>query len=310
MIQHGPVAGNTIPNFYLYGEPHRSPGEGFVHVEAIDDRSRPSEWTIRPHGHAELIQLLLVLRGGGVMIVEEERVPFAAPCMLLIPASVVHGFAFEAESQGHVVTAAASFFIELAKTDAALGALYEAPSVVVLPAREAALAERIALELLRELSWAAPGHRAATMAHLLSLFVLALRSSETPRLEREWLSKEARIVARLRERIEQRFRLREPVASHAAALGVSETGLRSACSRIADTSPAAMLDQRALLEAKRQLLYTGLSVAEIAFSLGFDDPAYFSRFFSRHEACSPRSYRDFRGKPSPGQGPRVAEAAR
>ncbi|MET0366097.1 MAG: helix-turn-helix domain-containing protein, partial [Sphingobium sp.] len=47
-----------------------------------------------------------------------------------------------------------------------------------------------------------------------------------------------------------------------------------------------------LLEARRSLLYSNLSVAEIAFSVGFADPAYFSRFFQRNMGVSPRQYRD------------------
>jgi AraC family transcriptional activator of pobA len=102
----------------------------------------------------------------------------------------------------------------------------------------------------------------------------------------------ASIVARLRERIEQRFRLREPVSVHAAALGVSQTALRVACARMAGRSPAQMLDQRALLEAQRALLYSNLSIAEIGFSIGFADPAYFSRFFQRNMGLSARAYRE------------------
>jgi AraC family transcriptional activator of pobA len=52
-----------------------------------------------------------------------------------------------------------------------------------------------------------------------------------------------------------------------------------------------MLDDRALLEARRLLLYSQLSVVEIAYAVGFDDPAYFSRFFTRHIGQPPRAYR-------------------
>lgn len=33
----------AFPYFYLYGEPQRAVTEGFVHIESLDDRSRPSE---------------------------------------------------------------------------------------------------------------------------------------------------------------------------------------------------------------------------------------------------------------------------
>jgi AraC family transcriptional activator of pobA len=46
-----------------------------------------------------------------------------------------------------------------------------------------------------------------------------------------------------------------------------------------------------LLEAKRSLLYTGMSVGLIAEACGFPDPAYFSRFFTQRTGESPTAYR-------------------
>ena len=48
---------------------------------------------------------------------------------------------------------------------------------------------------------------------------------------------------------------------------------------------------RVMREACRQLLFTHLRVAEIAYVLGYSDPAYFSRAFGRAMGVSPREYR-------------------
>ena len=55
-----------------------------------------------------------------------------------------------------------------------------------------------------------------------------------------------------------------------------------------------MIEERLLLEAKRMLLYSNMTVAEAAFYLGFNDPAYFSRFFAHATGSSPRAYRNAR----------------
>ena len=52
-----------------------------------------------------------------------------------------------------------------------------------------------------------------------------------------------------------------------------------------------LVHARIVLEAKRQLRYTSVAVSEIAYALGFDDPAYFTRFFSRRTGLSPRAFR-------------------
>ncbi len=49
------------------------------------------------------------------------------------------------------------------------------------------------------------------------------------------------------------------------------------------------------LEAKRALLYSNMTIAEVAYHLGFEDPAYFSRFFAKVVGRSPRAFRVARG---------------
>ncbi|CAD7340067.1 helix-turn-helix domain-containing protein [Sphingomonadales bacterium 56] len=283
-----------VPSFYLYGEPQRSVAEGFVHVESLDDRSRPSEWTIQPHLHRDLNHIILIAEGGGSMRADGDSVGFDAPCLLLVPAGIIHGFSWHRDSRGWVITVADSYLHHLLERDADLQPLFRAPRAVALPG--AAEVETRIGALARELAWAGPGQRAAVDALLLWLMVQALRHATLSGASASSSDRQARLVARLRERIEQRFRHREPVADHARALGVSETALRHACARAAGLSPAAMLDERAVLEARRLLLYSNLSVAEVGYAVGFDDPAYFSRFFARHTGRSPRDWRAARGQ--------------
>jgi len=101
----------------------------------------------------------------------------------------------------------------------------------------------------------------------------------------------ATLAARFRELIESEFRKDKSLADYASALNVSASRLRNACLSVSEQSPMQMVHARILLEAKRQLCYTSNSVSEIAYALGFDDPAYFTRFFSQRTGTSPRTFR-------------------
>ena len=56
-------------------------------------------------------------------------------------------------------------------------------------------------------------------------------------------------------------------------------------------SPSQIIKDRLVLEAKRKLKFSNKTVREIAFELGFEDPAYFSRLFSKNAGVSPAQYR-------------------
>ncbi|UAK23238.1 helix-turn-helix domain-containing protein [Sphingomonas nostoxanthinifaciens] len=279
----------TVPTFYLYGEPHRAVEDGFVHAEAIDDRSRPSAWTIRPHTHMRLAHIFFLATGGATVRVNDETHRCTAPCLMLVPATVIHGFDWIEETSGAVVTVAARRLAALAALAPEIADLLARFEVIPLAANDAARVETCAADLMRELGWSKIGHDAAIQSLLLALLVTALRLREAPPTRDD--TRQRLLVARLRARIEARFRLREPVSAYASALGASETALRAACASVAGSSPAAMIDERALLEARRALIFSDQPIGQLALALGFEDPAYFSRFFTRHIGRSPRTYR-------------------
>ena len=291
------MSDTIIPRFYLYGEPHRAVAAGFIHLEQLDERSRPSEWMIRPHAHEDLVQMFVIDTGGGAMHVDDRTMRFRAPVLLLLPAGVVHGFDWTSDSSGAVLTLSRSYLQDLIERHPDIAPVFTHASVLT-PDADTLAAMRTGIKMLqRELGWSAKGHDTVVEAALLLLLVAALRNLThdavgTPATP----GQPAALVARYRERISARFRLRESVAVHAGALGASETSLRNACARIAGRSPAAMLDERAMLEARRALLYTNLPVAKIAYSLGFSDAAYFTRFFTRHAGQSPTMFRRTRAE--------------
>jgi AraC family transcriptional regulator, transcriptional activator of pobA len=53
-----------------------------------------------------------------------------------------------------------------------------------------------------------------------------------------------------------------------------------------------LLRQRILTEAKRQLVFTRLTVGEIAYELAFADPSHFGRFFKKQTGTTPQAFRD------------------
>lgn len=283
---------SPVPRFYLYGEPHRTAGVRFVHLESLDDRSRPSEWTIRPHAHGDLNHIFHIRQGGGAMRAEAALLSFEAPCLIIVPAGVVHGFSWASESKGTVLTASSTYVEQLRQRDEDLCNVFKQAEVAPLESTGSVAFAAACDELLVELSWNAPGHRGAAEAGLLGLLIRTMRAMhegvaglQTPP------GHQAALVARFRERVENRFRLREPVGVYAEALRTSQTRLRTACQIVAGQTPTQILDQRAIVEAQRALLYSNLSISEIANTLGFEDSHYFSRYFRRNAGCSPRSFR-------------------
>lgn len=280
---------SAVPHFFLYGEPRREAGARFLHLESLAHRSRPSNWTIRAHAHTDLHHVFALSSGAGVMLAEGVRLPFAAPCLLMVPAGVVHGFAFEAEATGTVLTVAAPYARELVRREPDFAAIFTGAQC--LACADVRDLDRIFAHLSRELVWQAPGHAAAVEGHLLGVLVKIVRLAHQAGAPHPVAGRAALLVAKFRAAIEDRFRSAASLDSYADALAVTPAQLRRACRQVAGCPPMRLVQDRILLEAERVLLYTNMSVAEAAAYLGFEDSAYFSRFFTKRTGRSPRAVR-------------------
>jgi AraC family transcriptional activator of pobA len=288
------TAARRIPAYYLYGEAPRRIDGPLLHVETIEARSARHQWKIEPHQHHALHQMIFVLRGRGMVMADGSRSQYRTPALLLIPAGTVHGFEFEPGTRGHVVSLSVDLLRELVQREPAIGALFAQP--VTLEFQDAALREtslaQIVRMLARESARRAMSDSLALQGWLQVLLGNVLRlARDLPNPTDPVLGQRRQLMARFSEIVERRFRDSQSVPDYARALHVSESRLRTTCLATTGQSPVQLIHARILLEAKRQLHYTDRAVREVAFALGFEDPAYFTRFFSRLAGTSPRTFR-------------------
>ena len=91
--------------------------------------------------------------------------------------------------------------------------------------------------------------------------------------------------------VEQNFKKLHSVTEYANRLGVSPKSLTKHFQKIGTQTPSDFIKNRIILEAKRQLIYSSEAVKHIAFDLGFNDPAYFTRFFTKATGKSPLQFK-------------------
>lgn len=84
-------------------------------------------------------------------------------------------------------------------------------------------------------------------------------------------------------------------ADYAAMLALSPDNFTKRCNKYYKKTPSQMIQERLVLEAKKQLHLTRKSIKEIAFALNFEDEFYFSRFFKKLTQVSPQAFRDKTG---------------
>ncbi len=91
--------------------------------------------------------------------------------------------------------------------------------------------------------------------------------------------------------VEHHFIQLHQVNDYAQLLTVTPNHLNNVVKKLKGKNASEVIYERLVLEIKRLLLQGELSNKEIAFSLSFKDPAYFSRFFKRQTGVSPSVFK-------------------
>jgi AraC family transcriptional activator of pobA len=294
-MPHKQTPHHAVPRFALYGAEVGQSWVDMVHYERIPLRSSRFDFNIRPHVHDALIQVLYVTRSGGEVFIDGRRWAVEAPCLIVAPAHSVHGFHFRSDIDGHVITAAQSALESLAMAAApALLEFIHTPAVLAVDPHMhrgtplEPLFEAIGREAENHERWQFTAGAALT----ITLFVQIARLSENARLaassERSSMVER---IARLRSLLDRHCRERRSVASYARDMGVTTGQLSRICRAAFGLSAIETIDARSIHEAKRLLGYSTLSVKQIASELGFQDEAYFGRFFRKQTGLRPTEYR-------------------
>lgn len=91
--------------------------------------------------------------------------------------------------------------------------------------------------------------------------------------------------------LEEHFSTVRSVSFYAGKLNLSTDAFSRKIKRQLGKLPSVFIQERVILEAKKLLHLTYLSVKEIALRLHFDDEHYFSRYFKKYVGVSPSEFR-------------------
>ncbi len=279
-----------IPVFTLYGEGYAWRTPDLLHCETIPARSRLHDWRIQRHRHADLTQVLCLQQGRADVFIEDEHRTVQHPSIHVIPAACVHGFDFSQDVDGYILTIAAPLLQRLKQLSPGAHRVLQTPAGYPLGSHQGE-ANTIWAVLQREYAQVTPG-REAMLEAILTLIVTWLSRQVTGEGNGARLQERSeRHFALFSQLVEQHFREQLTLAAYSARVGITAAYLNDICHKAAGRTALAVVHDRVLLEAKRNLLFTTLDVNQISDFLGFSEPAYFSRFFRRMTGVAPKQFR-------------------
>lgn len=293
---HRSTPATDVPRFFLYKDEELTRDAAFFHIEDIRSRSERYDWEIASHAHPGLYQLVLLLAGRAEVVLDGVTEHLPAPGAVSLPPGVVHAFRFHPGSHGYVLTLAEGRLLAAERQAGAwLGqVLFARAGLLRFVAGETAIEQlgQLLVQIHDEFRHREPGQ--APMLEWLANAVLlrvARQQQAHATAANPVAQAQSALFGRLRSLIEAHYLEHWPINRYAEALHSTASNLNRLCREVADCPPSALIQERLLLEARRRLLYTAAPVSRLAYELGFQDPAYFCRFFRRRTGMTPGDFR-------------------
>ncbi|WP_336083563.1 helix-turn-helix domain-containing protein [Thalassospira sp. CH_XMU1448-2] len=276
-------------------------------IDRFDHPLSSQSWAMNDPGRRDRCYAVLMLSGHAQIGLRQGVIECKAPALVWLPLGETQRFTVTAGSEGYLLSVADDLVARHCGDGGIAGG---SPASGGLPLRLAADtvhnvspsegSENLSLlarsfEAIRaELMQNALGASLVVGAHLQIILTMVLRLAESVMEQRDKHRPGSITFQRFLQILELHFREHWNVADYATALGVSERRLGSAVLRATGKPPLTVIHERVLREACMRLEQSPLGVAQIAYGLGFRDPAYFSRFFKRYMGEAPGGYRRLR----------------
>jgi len=178
--------------------------------------------------------------------------------------------------------------------------IFEIPNVE-LDHAETVIIQSLFSHIKDELEWKESSSEEMIRTYLKQIIIRATRKWKKQNLKTETVNipnNELDVFRDFSRYLEIHFREKHQVADYAELLHIAPKTLTHKFKNLHLESPNQLIINRILLEAKRLLFYTDKSVKEIAYDLGYEDPAYFNRLFTQKTGSTPSNFKKnyFSGK--------------
>lgn len=256
-----------------------------IRVEKLEDRMIPKVGF--PHKH-DFFQILIVTGGTGQHRIDFINHKVRPGEIYMMKPGQMHSWMLSRGSKGYLVEFNFQSLNSLKENLTIINDFSNSPDVFTIEAKKD-LTEiaNLAEIMLKESELKREMHDLSLQGYLLSFLISLIRLYQKTLKQEKALN----IIGKFRSLLEKNFKHAHAVEFYAKQLKTSPRALTMQLTRSIGRPPRELIQERILLEAKRYLAFSHLTIAEIGYELGFDDPNYFTRFFRIHEKKTPAVFR-------------------
>ena len=241
-----------------------------------------------PHKHDDYYEFIYLSEGEGFHWIETEKFMVAPPEFYILKPGQLHFWQFTSIPKGFVILFKTEFFNTLIENDVIFH--YHQlikKSRIMVP--DNFNPEIIFSELLNEYTISSAYSTHIIHGYLKVLFAKMLQQAE---IKTQESNVHVNTFEKFQDLLVKECPRLHKVRQFADLLNTTPQNLNATCRKNSGKSASEFITSQLTLEAKRYILHTDDTVNEIAYTLSFNDPSNFVKFFKKHENLTPVQFRE------------------
>lgn len=272
---------------YQFNNRHTELGLEIISLDKIQNHAKKNGY--KPH-RLDFYQLILITRGRGQHEVDFEMIPYAENTVIPVAKGQVQRFIENPQLEGYAILFKPDFLV---KEELDYHYLYDFSIFLSSMKPSCCKAGKEVFTLLQEMILEQEKEDAFDSAeyqrNLLKNFLIMIERSKRQRTEIV-CNDSFQLYLKFRKALEDNVNYKLRVSDICGEINASAKQVNAAVKLMAKTTAKKYLEDRVILEIKRLLVYSSLSVKEIAYQVGFEDPTNFTKYFKSRVHMLPSEY--------------------
>ena len=248
-----------------------------------------------PHRH-DFFEVLYLQKGTGSHVIDSNKYDIEPPCVFFMSPGQAHKIEFSHDIEGFIYIFTSEFYLlnqrnpnRLIEFPFFFTIRQNNPPLLLTEKSDMLFLENLFKKGIEEIKQE-DAYSVDILRSVLDL-ILTTCAALYPYDENRWKGKGHIVVKKFFQLLEEHFHENLSVAEYADIMALTPNHLTQTVSQLTGKTSSQVIKSKQIIEIKRLLAHTNLSVSEIATTMNFPDQSYFAKFFKREVGLSPLQFR-------------------
>ncbi len=249
-----------------------------------------------PHKH-DFYEVLFLSKGSGYHIIDSNKYEIKPPCIFFLSPGQAHKLELSHDIDGYIFLFTAEFYLlnqanknKLLELPFFFSVEQDNPPLLLSNNSDEAFLKGLFIRGCHEVM-EQKDDNGELIRSILDLILQTANKLYPDDLVRMQTGKGHLLVKALLQLIEENYQKNLSINEYAAMLHITPNHLTQMVKKVTGNTSAKLLQNKVILETKRLLIHTEMTVTEIAETMSFSDQSYFTKFFKKASGITPLQYR-------------------